>query len=134
MSVTDWAPALPPSLADFETLCETAVGMIPEALREHCAEVVIQVADFADDDTLASLDLDDPFTLTGVYIGVDLTQKSTADTPAGPDLVYLYRRPILDEWAERGTIALGDLIAHVLIHEIAHHFGYSDAQIEALQA
>ncbi len=86
----------------------------------------IRIEDFADDDVLAEMGIENPFELTGLYQGVDLTQRSLADPAPQTPLVFLYRRPILDEWIERGDVALADLVAHVLIHEIGHHFGLSD--------
>jgi len=81
---------------------------------------------------MAALELDNPFELTGVYHGVDLTQKSAGDPAPLPDVVYLYRRPILDEWAENGEVTLGELVTHVLIHEIGHHFGFSDDDMDRI--
>jgi predicted Zn-dependent protease with MMP-like domain len=129
----DWMRAAAPSLDDFAALAEQALEMVPAKLREKCGDVLLQVADFADDETLDSMDIDDPFTLTGVYQGVDLTRKSISSPSPEPDVVFLFRRPILDEWAENGEVALGDLIAHVLIHEIGHHFGFSDEMMDKLQ-
>ena len=128
-----FAGALAPSLEDFEKLAVEAWRAIPDGFRTMCGAVELFVADFADEETLRELEIENPFELTGVYIGVDLTQKSHADGAAQPDRVFLYRRPILDEWAERGDVALGDLIEHVLIHEIGHHFGLSDADMHAIE-
>jgi predicted Zn-dependent protease with MMP-like domain len=86
------------------------------------------------DDVLDELGIEDPFELTGLYQGVDLGRQSVLDPSPEPARVFLYRRPILDEWAERGDVSLGDLVAHVLVHEIGHHFGLSDADIEAIEA
>jgi predicted Zn-dependent protease with MMP-like domain len=118
-----------PALADFERIAQTAYEMLPEAFRQPCDGLLIRVADFADDETLAEMEIENAFELTGLYQGIALTEKSVMDTPTEPDTVWLYRRPILDEWAERGDVALDHLIAHVLVHEIAHHFGYSDDDI-----
>ncbi len=114
-------------------MAERALEMVPAELRKRCGDILLQVADFADDETLDSLEIDDPFALTGVYQGVDLTQKSSFAPSPEPDVVYLFRRPILDEWAEDGEVTLGDLIAHVLIHEIGHHFGFTDEAMHKLQ-
>ena len=84
-----------------------------------------------DDDVLKELDME-AFDLTGLYDGVPLTEKSNWDVPQGPDTVYLFRRPIIDEWAERGNVTMADLVAHVTIHEFAHHFGWSDDDIAAI--
>lgn len=129
----DWTRASAPSLDDFAALAERALEMVPAELRERCGDILLRVADFADDETLEALDIDDPFSLTGLYQGVDLTQKSSFAPSAEPDVVYLYRRPILDEWAEDGEVTLGELISHVLIHEIGHHFGFSDEAMHKLQ-
>jgi predicted Zn-dependent protease with MMP-like domain len=129
----NWTDAAAPSLDDFAALAEKALELVPAALRARCGDILLRVADFADDETLASLEIEDPFALTGVYHGVELTQKSSFAPSAEPDVVWLYRRPILDEWAEDGELTLGDLIAHVLIHEIGHHFGFSDDDMHRLQ-
>ena len=98
-----------------------------------CGRVEIFVADFADGETLDALGMADAFELTGVYIGVDLARKSVIDPSPEPDRVFLFRRPILDEWAERGDIPLGELVAHVLVHEIGHHFGLSDEDMHRIE-
>lgn len=121
-----------PSLADIERLARSAFADMPELFRRHCAGLLIRVADFADDETLDAMGIEDPFELTGLYQGVALTGKSVMDSGGLPDTVWLYRRPILDEWAERGDVPLGRLVAHILVHEIAHHFGYSDDDIAAI--
>ncbi|HXI88154.1 MAG TPA: metallopeptidase family protein, partial [Parvularculaceae bacterium] len=125
----DWRRKRAPSLAEFEEMTLSAFAALPERFRTMCGRVVIQAADFAPDETLDALDIDDPFELSGLYEGVDLTRESISDPAALPNLVHLYRRPILDEWAERGDIALGELITHVLVHEIGHHFGLSDEEM-----
>jgi len=121
-----------PSLADFERMARAAYEALPQVFRQPCEGLLIRVADFADDDLLAGMKIEDPFELTGLYDGVALTEKSVMDVAAAPDTVWLYRRPILDEWAGRGDVTLSALIAHVLVHEIAHHFGYSDDDIAAI--
>jgi len=121
-----------PSLDDIELLARRAYEAMPALFRRHCEGLLIRVADFADDETLDEMDIEDPFELTGLYSGVALTEKSVMDTATGPDTVWLYRRPILDEWAARGDVPLDRLVAHVLVHEIAHHFGYSDDDIAAI--
>lgn len=121
-----------PSLADIERLARAAWEAVPEIFRRHAGDLLIRVADFAPDDVLAELGIEDPFELTGLYEGVALTEKSVMDTPQGPDTVWLFRRPILEEWIERGDVPLGRLVAHVLVHEVAHHFGLSDEDIAAI--
>lgn len=124
--------ALPPSLADIDALARAALGALPEAFRALCPDLVILVEDFADEAILDDLGIEDPFELTGLYDGVDLRSKSLDDIAAQPDTVMLFRRAILDEWIDRGDVALRDLVAHVLVHEVAHHFGFSDDDIAAI--
>ena len=126
--------ALPPSLDDFARLARQAFDGLPEEFRLAAGEVVFRIDDFADEEILAGFGMEDPFELTGLYQGVDLANRSVMDPSPEPSRVFLYRRPILDEWAERGDIGLYDLIAHVLIHEIGHHFGLSDDDIDAIEA
>ena len=123
-----------PSLDDLATIAEAAFASLPEAFRKMTGEVLFRVDDFATEDVLDELGLEDAFDLTGLYHGVDLGRRSVLDPAPMPSIVFLYRRPILDEWAERGDISLEELVAHVLVHEIGHHFGLSDAQIEAIEA
>lgn len=123
-----------PSLDDFAALAEAAFQALPEGFRKMTGEVLFRVQDFADDEVLDDLGIDDPFELTGLYQGVDLTRRSMFDPAPQPSAVILYRRPILDEWAAHGEITLEELVTHVLVHEIGHHFGLSDAQIEAIEA
>lgn len=129
-----WSGAAAPSLDDFAALAEAAFAALPAEFRRLTGDVQFRVSDFAEEDVLADLGIEDPFELTGLYHGVDLGRRSVLDpSPAGA-MVFLYRRPILDEWAERGDVALGDLVAHVLVHEIGHHFGLSDDDIHAIEA
>ena len=128
----DWGPVTAPELDDIERLARAALAALPEVYRDAAALVQLRIADFAPDDVLDQLDLHDPFELTGLYDGIPLTEKSVMDQPHGPDTIWLFRRPILEEWADRGDIGLGDLVMHVLVHELAHHFGWSDADIAAI--
>ena len=121
-----------PSLADIERLARAAYDALPPAFRQPCEDLLIRVADFAGEETLAELGIENAFELTGLYQGIALTEKSVMDVAPEPDAVWLYRRPILDEWAERGNVTLAALVGHVLVHEIAHHFGYSDDDIAAI--
>ena len=118
-----------PSLDDIERMARTAFDALPSMFRQHCDGLLIRVADFADDETLDEMGIEDPFELTGIYMGVALTEKSVSDIATEPDQVWLYRRAILEEWIERGDVELDRLGAHVLVHEIAHHFGFSDDDI-----
>jgi predicted Zn-dependent protease with MMP-like domain len=128
----DWGPVTAPELDDIQRLARAALAALPEVYREAAALVRLQIADFAPEDVLGELDLSDPFELTGLYDGIPLTEKTVMDQPHGPDTIWLFRRPILEEWADRGDIGLGDLVTHVLVHELAHHFGWSDADIAAI--
>lgn len=129
----DWQTASAPSLMLFETMALSAWEKIPAEFRALAQDLVIRIEDFATDDVLNNLGIEDPFELTGLYQGVSLDKKSLHDVAREPDMVFLYRRPILDEWAA-GEEELGHLIAHVLIHEIGHHFGFSDDDMEAVEA
>ena len=131
--MTDWKGAKPPSLDDFAALAESALAALPEPFKGMAGQVRMRVADFAEEDLLEELGIDDPFELTGVYHGMDLAHQSVLDPLILPAEILLFRRPILDEWAENGEVTLGELIAHVLIHEIGHHFGLSDADIHAAE-
>lgn len=122
-----------PSLDDLARLAEAAYARLPEGFRAHVGDVIFQVADFADEGVLAELGVEDPFELTGLYQGVDLARRSVFDPEPQASMVFLYRRPILDEWAERGDVSLEDLVSHVLVHEIGHHFGLSDDDIDAIE-
>jgi predicted Zn-dependent protease with MMP-like domain len=129
----DWRGATAPSLVEFEELAAQAWERLPQEFRAMCEGVVIRIEDFATDEVLKSLGIDSPFDLMGLYQGVSLDRKSVMDSGREPDMVFLYRRAILDYWAESDE-TLGSLVTHVLIHEIGHHFGLSDADMEALEA
>ncbi len=129
----DWANVETPTLADFDELAAAAWARMPRAFRDLCGDVTIQIEDFATDDVLRELGLDSAFDLLGLYQGVSLDKKSVMDPGGVPDRVYLYRRPILDYWAEHEE-TLGHIVSHVLIHEIGHHFGLSDADMEKIEA
>ena len=129
-----WTNQLAPSLDDFARLARAAFDDLPDPFRSLAGDVVIRVDDFADEDTLASMDMEDPFELTGLYFGVDIGRRDEMGPAAEPARIFLYRRPILDEWCERGDVGLDEIIAHVLIHEIGHHFGLDDDQIDRIEA
>jgi len=122
----DWKTALPASLEEFEVMAAAAWNKIQPEFREVCGDLVIRVEEFALDEVLDELDIDSPFDLMGLYQGLSLDKKSVLDAPREPDMVFLYRRAILDYWTESGEETLGDIITHVLVHEIGHHFGFSD--------
>ncbi|PTX46835.1 putative Zn-dependent protease with MMP-like domain [Gemmobacter caeni] len=123
------ANTIAPDLALIEQLAHEAVMSLPEPFRKAATMVLLRVEDFPPDDILDAMNIADPFELTGLYEGIPLTEKSVSDQPAGPDVIWLFRRPILDEWMERGDVSLGELVTHVTIHEFAHHFGWSDDDI-----
>ncbi len=133
MNAQHWRDMKAPTLADFERLAAMAWDRLPGEFREMCKDLVIRVEDFAADEALDELGLESPFDLMGLYQGVSLDRKSVMDAPREPDMVFLYRRAILDFWAEEDE-SLGHLVTHVLIHEIGHHFGLSDADMEAIEA
>ena len=123
-----------PSLDDLAAIAERAFAELPEGFRRLAGDVVFRVDDFPEQEVLDDLGIEDPFELTGLYQGVDLGRRSVFDVSAQPSRVFLYRRPILDEWAERGDVTLEELVAHVLVHEIGHHFGLSDDDIDGIEA
>ena len=122
-----------PSLDDFARLARAAFDALPEPFRKAAGEVVFRIDDFADEQTLKDLEIEDPFELTGLYHGVDIGRREGLGPAPEPSRIFLYRRPILDEWCERGDVGIDDLIAHVLIHEIGHHLGLSDDDIHAIE-
>ncbi|MEQ1929875.1 MAG: metallopeptidase family protein [Parvularculaceae bacterium] len=128
----DWKDQGAPSLEELSALAAEAMAKLPPEFRALCGNVAIHVADFAEDDILKDLGIEDAFELTGLYEGVDLTSGSVT-SPGGPAHVHLYRRPLLDEWAGNGAISLGELVTHVLVHEIGHHFGLSDEEMHAIE-
>ena len=134
MSIADWRDRAAPSLDDFAVLAEEAFAALPAPFREMAGEVVFRVSDFADEEMLAELGIPDPFELTGLYSGVDLAHRSVFSAPQASPMVFLFRRPILDEWSEHGEVTLGELITHVLVHEIGHHFGLSDDDIHHIES
>ena len=127
---TGWG--LPPSADDLERLARAAIARLPAGFRAHVGDVVLRVEEFAEDAVLAELGIEDPFDLTGLYSGRPMGEKSWADVAPLPDAVHLYRQPLLAEWIET-DVALDALINHVVVHEIGHHFGLSDADMHALE-
>jgi predicted Zn-dependent protease with MMP-like domain len=122
----------PPSADDIAEMAERAFAAIPQRLTQHVHGVGISVEELPDDATLDELGIESPFDLTGLYHGTPLTERSVSEIARPPDLIFLYRQPILLEWVETGE-DLFRLVRNVLVHEIAHHFGFSDADIEALE-
>jgi predicted Zn-dependent protease with MMP-like domain len=122
----------PPDIPDIEALAREAMAFVPPELRRWAAEVIVRVEDFPDEETMDEMGLETPFDLLGLYRGVDLTRKSVLDAPQDVDMIHLYRRAILDYWCETGE-DLRDLVRHVLVHEIGHHFGFSDEEMERIE-
>lgn len=120
------------SLAQIERIARDTVGRLPTPFQSAASEVVVQVTNLPPEDILADMAIDDPLELTGLYEGIPMTEKSVMDVPTGPDVVWLFREPILAEWRERGDVTIETLVAHVTIHEFAHHFGWSDDDIAAI--
>jgi predicted Zn-dependent protease with MMP-like domain len=123
----------PPSLEDLEAIAKAAYGGIARELTRHVDNVVIRVVDFPDEETMDEMGSETEFDLLGLYRGVDLSRKSTLDVVTNIDMIFLYRRPLLDYWCETGE-DLTHLVRHVLIHEIGHHFGLSDDDMERIEA
>lgn len=131
---SDWHRRPAPSLAEFEALADAAYAGLPDEFRALCQGLVIQVADFPTGDVLDRMGCESEFDLLGLFVGRGLAQGGAQPfTGQMPNMIWLYRRPILDYWAEHED-ALGALIAHVLVHEIGHHFGLSDADMAAIEA
>lgn len=124
-----WSARSSPSLGDIEAMALAARDGLPEPFVSAAREVALRVEDFASDEMLAALAITDPFELTGLYEGTPLTEKSVMDSAQQPDAIWLFRAAILDEWAARGDVTLGALVAHVYVHELAHHMGWSDDDI-----
>ncbi|MGE0419703.1 MAG: metallopeptidase family protein [Acetobacteraceae bacterium] len=124
--------SLPPTIDDIASMAERALGTIPLRIARHVDNVGIAVEEMPDEDTLDELEIETAWELTGLYRGTPLTERSISDPVRQPDLIFLYRQPILLEWIETGE-DLYRLVRNVVIHEIAHHFGFSDDDIEALE-
>jgi len=122
----------PPDLAAIEDMAEAAFAVIPPELRQHLEGVAIHVEEFPSPEIEAEMELQSPFDLLGLYSGVSLAEKSVSATPQDLDRIFLYRRPILDYWCETGE-PLSAIVRHVLIHEVGHHFGLSDEDMERIE-
>ena len=129
----DWSSKLSPSLQDMELLALEAFALLPDQFRELTGEVQIQIAEFPTEEIMDDLALETPFDLLGLFEGRGIAERWTPQTGEGPNRVTLYRRAILDYWAENEE-TLGDIVTHVLIHEIGHHFGLSDDDMERIEA
>jgi len=129
-----WRPIKAPSLEEFEVIAAEVFRRLPQKFRALCEGIVIQVDDFPTDEVLDHMGIESPFDLMGLFQGVGLPFRSeSASSGQMPNMVWLYRRPILDYWAEHDE-TLGAVIAHVLVHEIGHHFGLSDEDMNAIEA
>jgi len=134
MTIDPLAGLKAPSLDDFERLADEAFARLPEAFRALCGEVIIRIDDFPTDEVLEEMEAETPFDLLGLFTGVGMAQDAAvAETGRMPNTIHLYRRPMLDYWAEHEE-TLGELVTHVLVHEIGHHFGLSDEDMEAIEA
>ena len=122
-----------PSLADIEALAQAAVERLPDLFRRHMSDVILRVEDFPDEDVMRAMELESPFDILGLYWGHHVGDPGAAMTGAMPPTIYLYRRPMLDEWAH-GEDSLEHLVGHVLVHEVGHHFGLTDDDIDAIEA
>ena len=122
-----------PSTSEMEAMARAAFARLPAEFAEHLGDVIVQVQDFAEEELLAEMAIESPYELTGVYEGIPITERSVEHSGTMPDRVRLFRVPILLEWAERGDETLEHLVAHVLVHEIGHHFGFSDEDMHALE-
>ena len=127
-----WQGRKSPTLAEIETLAEAAFSRLPQAFREMAQDVIVRIEDFPTDEVLDELGIASEYDLLGLYQGVSLDRKSVSDPGLSPDMVFLYRRPILDYWAEHEDTLEG-IVTHVLVHEIGHHFGLSDDDMEAIE-
>lgn len=126
------AETFAPDAARIEALARAAIEALPPTFRTHLDGIVLRIEEFAADDVLAELGIGDAFELTGLYTGRPVAEKSVTDTGALPDMIHLYRRALLDEWIDTG-VPLEELVRHVLVHEVGHHFGLSDADMHALE-
>lgn len=121
-----------PSLADIEALAQAVVERLPELFRQHLSTVILRVEDFPDEDVMQAMGLESPFDILGLYHGHHIGDPGADMTGTLPPSIFLYRRPMLDEWAN-GEDSLEHLVAHVLVHEVGHHFGLSDADMHAIE-
>jgi len=129
---TPTAPLLPPGPAELEDMAREAFATLPPRLAAYVRDVVIRIEDFPDEETCTAMGLESAFDILGLYQGVSMDRKSVSDSGALPDMIFLYRRPILDYWIESYE-PLPDIVRHVLIHEIGHHFGLSDAEMAHIE-
>lgn len=124
--------AVPPGLDDIDRIARAALADLPEPFARHIRGVLVRVEEFCDAETEAEMELESPFDLLGLYRGVSIDRKSIADGTPHVDVIFLYRRPILDYWCETGE-DLEHVVRHVLLHEIGHHFGFSDDDMHRIE-
>ncbi|MCO4317339.1 metallopeptidase family protein [Phyllobacterium sp. 21LDTY02-6] len=129
----DWANRFSPSLAEIESLAIEAYAHLPESFRELCGDITMQISEFPDDQVVEDMGLESPFELLGLFEGTGIGERFSLQTGQQNNRITLYRRAILDYWAEYEE-TLGDVVTHVLIHEIGHHFGLSDDEMERIEA
>jgi len=129
-AMRDFGPS--PTADEIDAIARRTLDALPEAFRQSLGDVVLLIEEFADEETLAAMEIEDPFDLSGIYEGIPLTERSVDQSGTLPERIRLFRRPILDEWAD-GEDSLEHLVAHVLVHEVGHHFGLSDADMHALE-
>ena len=135
VSHADWGARFAPTLDDIEALASEALANLPEPFKSLAADVTCSVAEFGEDDVIEGFGMESPFELMGLFVGTGMTEDgAVAQTGQLPNTVFLYRRAILDYWAENDDNTLGEVVTHVLIHELGHHFGFSDDDMEALEA
>jgi len=123
---------IPPGAERIEAIARATIARLPAEFARHLGDVLLRIEEFADDATLDEMGIENPFELTGLYTGLSVGSKSVDHSGTMPDMIHLYRRAILDEWVETG-VALEALVAHVVIHEIGHHFGLSDDDMHRLE-
>ena len=135
VSPNEWGARYAPTLDDLEALASQALRELPETFRGLAADVTCAVADYAEDDVLEGFGMESPFELMGLFTGIGLTEDGAVpQTGQLPNTVFLYRRAIIDYWAENDDNTLGEVVTHVLVHELGHHFGFSDDDMEAIEA
>ena len=130
--VVDQRQTFAPDAAAIEKLAEAAIARLPEPFRRHLDGVVLRIDDFGDEAVLKELGIEDPFELSGLYTGRPIGEQSSMLSGELPAMIHLYRRPLLDEWAETG-VSLEELVTHVIVHEVGHHFGFSDEDMHAIE-
>lgn len=121
-----------PDAAAIERLAEAAIARLPDVFKRHLDDVVLRIEEFADDEVLGELGIEDPFELSGLYSGRPVGERSSMLSGELPPMIHLYRRPLLDEWVETG-VSLEELVKHVIVHEVGHHFGFSDDDMHAIE-